>query len=313
MIRKKSIYLGVAGFVSVGLSACGGGAADNAPTPPTPPQVTQATLQAQLLAYNQVHLVIQPGTDSTVAAYCLRTDAVTPAASDACFGTQTTRDMATTGSATQGTSVRLWTKNQTGEVKKQQELALPGKTCGAQAHAAAMASKLPAACLITDQGELVLALDNVKAPVSVQNFLRYVNEGFYNGTSIHRVLSNYVVQGGGFVWDGTNYTKKTAIYGPIDLETPATTGLSNTQYSVAMARTSTPKSATTEFFINVVNNTGLDTASGGYAVFGQVIFGQTTTLSAVTQVPVRSSTILTGENSLPVTPLALQWAYQIKE
>jgi len=313
MIWKQSIDLGVVGFVAVCLSACGGGAAGNAPTPPTPPQVTQASLEAQLLADNQAHLVIHPGTDTTIAAYCLRTDAVTPAASDACFGSQTTLDMATTGSATQGTTVRLWTRNQTGEVKKQQELALPGKTCGAQAYAASAANALPAVCLITDRGELVLALENTKAPLSAQNFLRYVNEGFYNGTYVHRVSANFVVQGGGFVWDGTTYTKKTATYGPIDLEAPAATGLSNTQYSVAMARTSTSKSATTEFFINVVNNTSLDTTSGGYAVFGQVIFGQTTTLTSVAQVPVRSSTILTGENSLPVTPLALQWAYQIKK
>jgi cyclophilin family peptidyl-prolyl cis-trans isomerase len=172
--------------------------------------------------------------------------------------------------------------------------------------------------LMTDKGELVLALENVKAPQSVTNFLRYVNEGFYNGTYFHRVMSNFVVQGGGFVLNGSSYVKKPASYGAIPLEAVGTTGLDNQQFSVAMARSSALDSATTEFFINTVNNNGsggstnLNSSGGGYAVFGQTIFGQTTTLGDIRSVSVTGSTVLNGENSQPVTPLALQWAYQMK-
>jgi cyclophilin family peptidyl-prolyl cis-trans isomerase len=142
-----------------------------------------------------------------------------------------------------------------------------------------------------------------------------VNEGFYNGTYFHRVSSSFVVQGGGFVFDGTQYNKKNATYDPIRLEKTTETTLSNIQYSVAMARTGIENSATTEFFINTVNNASslnATSSSGGYAVFGQTIFGQTTTLNDIKGVSVTSSTILSGENSQPVTPLALQWAYQIQ-
>jgi cyclophilin family peptidyl-prolyl cis-trans isomerase len=305
---KKSIYPLVAGLGLI--AGCGGGSADITPVTPPVPEVKLAGLDAQYLADNKAHLVITPGTDSS--SYCIRTDGLTPAAGDACFGSQTTHDIDTSGSATQGTTVRLWVKNSAGVMAQHKSLSLPGKTCSAQAYAASTASSLPTACLITDSGELVMALENVKAPLSVKNFLRYVNEGFYNGTHVHRVSSSFVAQGGGFVFDGTNYVKKAATYAPIPLESVATTGLSNTQYSVAMARSGALDSASTEFFINLVNNTNLNTSGGGYAVFGQVIFGQTTTLSTMAQVAVKSSTIITGENSLPVTPLALQWAYQIK-
>lgn len=312
MMLKKSFYLAVAGWGSLLLSGCGGGAGGPSVAPPVVPPVTPPALEAQLLANNQVHLIVKLGTDSTISAYCLRTDAVTPAASDACFSGQTTQDVSTTGSATQSTQVRFWTKTNVGDVKKSLELSLPGKTCSADAYLASKASNLSTVCLITDKGEMVFALENTKAPGTVKNFLRYVNEGFYNGTHVHRIASNFVVQGGGFVWDGANYTKKTATYAGIPLESTDKTKLSNVQYSLAMARGTALDSATSEFFINLVDNKSLDTTSGGYAVFGAVIWGQATTLSAMAQTTVKSSTIISGENSLPVTPPALQWVYQIK-
>jgi len=305
---KKSIYPAVVGLGLGLMAGCGGGSADTPSV--TPPAVQLAGLSVTLQAGNLAHLVITPGTDTV--SYCIRTDSSTPAAGDACFVTQTTQDVPTSGSATQGTPVRLWAKNSAGAVSLHKSLNLPGKTCSADAYAASAASTLPTACLITDSGELVFALENSKAPGTVKNFLRYVNEGFYNGTHVHRVSSTFVAQGGGFVFDGTNYIKKTATYPSIALENVATTGLSNTQYTLAMARSSALDSASTEFFINLVDNPSLNTTGGGYAVFGRVIFGQTTTLSTMAKVAVKSSTILSGENSLPVTPLALQWAYQIK-
>lgn len=305
---KKSIYPVVVGMGLGLMAGCGGGSADTPSV--TPPAVQLAGLSVTLMAGNLAQLVITPGTDTV--SYCIRTDSSTPAAGDACFGTQTTQDVPISGSATKGTPVRLWAKTSAGVVSLHKALTLPGKTCSADAYAASAASTLPTACLITDSGEMVFALESSKAPGTVKNFLRYVNEGFYNGTHVHRVSSSFVAQGGGFVFDGNNYTKKVATYASIPLESVATNGLSNTQYTLAMARSSALDSATTEFFINLVDNKSLDTTGGGYAVFGRVIFGQTTTLSTMAKVAVKSSTILSGETSLPVTPLALQWAYQIK-
>jgi cyclophilin family peptidyl-prolyl cis-trans isomerase len=159
-------------------------------------------------------------------------------------------------------------------------------------------------------GELVVALENVKAPATTTNFLLYVNEGFYSDTVFHRVVSNFVVQGGGFNYSAaTNqYAAKSITRAPIVLEAPATTGLSNTLGTIAMARTGELNSATSQFYINVANNIGLDSAGGGYAVFGRLISGNTT-LDAIKAVPVVSNG---SEVSLPTTPPVIQWAAQLK-
>lgn len=321
----KYIYL-VAAFLSLGgLSACGGDPdAGNAQMPGAdagddPVILTAPGLKAELLAASSVKVTITPANNSTAAGYCVRTDRVKPAATDACFKVDTVQTVPTLAGAAQATPVLVWSKSSADVVERVGVLALPGKTCSAEAYAASTASTLPTVCLITDKGELVLALENVKAPNTVNNFLRYVNAGFYNGTYFHRVSSNFVVQGGGFVYKDGSYVKKTALYANIPLEPVSTTGLDNKQYSVAMARSMALDSASTEFFINTVNNNGstsgstnLNTLGGGYAVFGQTIYGQTAALAAIIGVQVTSSTILSGENSQPVTPLALQWAYQIK-
>jgi len=121
-------------------------------------------------------------------------------------------------------------------------------------------------------GDLVFTLRGDKAPTTVDNFLAYVNSGFYAGTIFHRVVPNFVVQAGGYTsaTSGTLGTPKTATYAPIPLEV---TGGSNVQWTAAMARTSAPASATSQFFINLVDNSSfLDAsqASPGYAVFGDV-------------------------------------------
>lgn len=124
----------------------------------------------------------------------------------------------------------------------------------------------------TNMGVIVLELNQEKAPASVQNFLQYVNEGFYNGTIFHRVIDGFMIQGGGFT---QNLEKK-------DTRTPirneANNGLKNERGTIAMARTNDPHSATAQFFINVVNNDFLDYRSSdargwGYAVFGKVVEG----------------------------------------
>ena len=123
------------------------------------------------------------------------------------------------------------------------------------------------------QGVITLELDAEKAPKSTANFLSYVNDGFYNGTIFHRVIKNFMIQGGGFTTD----MQQKDTQAPIENE--AKNGLKNDAYTIAMARTGDPHSATAQFFINTVSNDFLNhtspTAQGwGYAVFGKVVKGQ---------------------------------------
>jgi cyclophilin family peptidyl-prolyl cis-trans isomerase len=122
--------------------------------------------------------------------------------------------------------------------------------------------------LETTMGDIVIELDEKKAPVTVKNFLTYVEEGFYDGTVFHRVISNFMIQGGGFTADMTQ--KQT--HPPIVNE--AKNGLKNDRGTIAMARTNNPNSATSQFFINHRNNDALNYAGPdkpGYAVFGKVV------------------------------------------
>ena len=133
-------------------------------------------------------------------------------------------------------------------------------------------SKDPVTVLITtSKGNITVELLPDKAPETVANFLRYVDEGFYNGTIFHRVISGFMIQGGGF---DQEYTKKPT-HDPVMNE--ADNGLPNVRGSIAMARTSDPHSATAQFFINHTDNPALDhrnKGSGwGYAVFGKVTDG----------------------------------------
>ena len=126
---------------------------------------------------------------------------------------------------------------------------------------------------IKDHGVITLELDEAKAPKSVANFLQYVNAGHYNNTVFHRVIKNFMIQGGGF----EPGMKQKPTQAPVTNE--ADNGLKNDKYTVAMARTSDPHSATAQFFINTVDNDFLNfkspTAQGwGYAVIGKVVKGQ---------------------------------------
>ena len=132
------------------------------------------------------------------------------------------------------------------------------------------AAEMPRVSLKTNMGEIVLELYPEKAPKSVANFLQYVKNGHYNGTIFHRVIMDFMIQGGGF--DKNLQQKPTSA--PIENE--ARNGLKNVSYSIAMARTGDPHSATAQFFINTNNNRPLDYPSQdgwGYAVFGKVIKG----------------------------------------
>ena len=127
--------------------------------------------------------------------------------------------------------------------------------------------------LSTNLGDIELLLDDEKAPLSVANFLAYADSGHYEGTIFHRVISGFMVQGGGF----DQSMQQKATQDPIENE--AANGLKNLKYSIAMARTNVVNSATSQFFINVVDNGFLDhrdtsSAGFGYAVFGRVVAGQ---------------------------------------
>lgn len=121
----------------------------------------------------------------------------------------------------------------------------------------------------TSLGDVKLELFADKAPITVDNFLKYVEEGFYDGTIFHRVISDFMVQGGGF----TPELMQKKGHAPIKNE--ADNGLSNEPYTIAMARTSDINSATSQFFINLADNTFLDHGKRdfGYAVFGKVVEG----------------------------------------
>lgn len=152
----------------------------------------------------------------------------------------------------------------------------------------------------TSKGTIVLELDAANAPLTVENFLTYVREGFYDGTIFHRVISNFMIQGGGF----TSEMTQKPTHDPIRNE--ANNGLGNNTGTIAMARTNDPHSATAQFFINVQDNqflnfSGENTQGWGYAVFGKVTEGmevvnairnvETTTRGPFQDVPIETVTI----------------------
>ena len=155
------------------------------------------------------------------------------------------------------------------------------------------------------QGVITLELDAVNAPKSTANFLAYVNSGFYNGTVFHRVIKNFMVQGGGFTADMVQKPTKP----PIPLE--ASNGLKNDTYTIAMARTGNPNSATSQFFINVKDNAMLNAPQPdghGYAVFGKVVSG--------TEVVDKIKAVATGNKgphqNVPTTPVTITSATLVK-
>lgn len=150
----------------------------------------------------------------------------------------------------------------------------------------------------TTQGNITLELDRANAPITVENFISYVEDNFYSGTVFHRVIDGFMIQGGGFTEDQVQKETKT----PIMLE--SYNGLSNTRGTIAMARTNVPNSATSQFFINVVDNTFLDFQSAsqpGYAVFGEVTQG----MEVVDQIRLAQTTTKGPHQNWPVEDIVI--------
>jgi cyclophilin family peptidyl-prolyl cis-trans isomerase len=170
---------------------------------------------------------------------------------------------------------------------------------------------VPVVRLSLAQGSIDLELDPVKAPVSVNNFLDYVNSNFYDNTIFHRVIDNFVIQGGGYRPGTTDPSPKAPTFPAIALE--SNNGLLNLRGTVAMARTADPDSATSQFYINVADNPDLDyksDAEPGYAVFGKVIAGMDV-VDAIKVVQTRAAPAL-GLTDLPVTNVIVTTARQIQ-
>ncbi|MEO5917881.1 MAG: peptidylprolyl isomerase [Luteolibacter sp.] len=141
----------------------------------------------------------------------------------------------------------------------------------AEKPAATATAKAPKVSLKTSKGVIVLELNAEKAPVTVENFLGYVKKKHFDGTVFHRVIGDFMIQGGGFAVEGKDLVEKDVGKGIVN---EGKNGLKNLRGTIAMARTSDPNSATAQFFINVKDNAMLDYPSGGgYAVFGKVIEG----------------------------------------
>lgn len=164
----------------------------------------------------------------------------------------------------------------------------------------ALAFENPQVSLKTTMGEIVIELDQEKAPKSTANFLQYVKSGFYKGTVFHRVITDFMIQAGGYT---EKLIDKPGVRKPIASE--AQNGLSNKPYTVAMARTDNPNSATSQFFINTNDNAGLDYPGQdghGYAVFGRVVKGQET-VDKIKNVMVDD---VRGMQNVPVVPVVIQ-------
>ncbi len=154
----------------------------------------------------------------------------------------------------------------------------------------------------TSEGEMVIQLDAAKAPKTVANFVDYVKAGHYDGTIFHRVIPNFMIQGGGM----TAEMQEKPTRAPIPLE--SRNGLNNVRGSVAMARTSNPNSATAQFFINIKDNAFLDAANSpdgnGYAVFGKVVSG----MDVVDKIWAVRTTTKGPHQNVPVTPVIIRKA-----
>ena len=171
--------------------------------------------------------------------------------------------------------------------------------------AAAQDANAPKVKLSTSMGDIVVQLEPAKAPKTVENFLQYVKDKHYDGTIFHRVIDGFMVQGGGFTAD----MAQKPVRAPIVLE--AQNGLKNDKYTIAMARTNVPDSATAQFFINVKDNAMLNArqpSGDGYAVFGKVVQGS----DVVDKIKAVATGNQGGHQNVPSSPVTITSATVVK-
>lgn len=168
----------------------------------------------------------------------------------------------------------------------------------------AVAAEPPRVMLETSLGDFIIELNPERAPLTSANFLQYVKEGFYNGTVIHRIENNFVVQGGGY---DTTYKAKT---GRGQIVNESGNGLSNKRFTVGLARTGSPHSGTSQFYVNLADNEVLDPnpARWGYAVFGKVVDGFDV-VDRLGQQP--TGDVATFKGSAPLTQIVIRRAFQL--
>lgn len=176
----------------------------------------------------------------------------------------------------------------------------------AQAAQEPKADDAPIVVIDTTVGPITVQLDRAKAPITVENFLKYVDKGFYNGLVFHRVIPGFMIQGGGMDdLNGTLSEKTEGAFPPIKNESK--NRLPNARGTIAMARKPYPDSATSQFFINHGDNVNLDRAPGGYCVFGKVIDGLDV-VDAIAKVQTTTKRDKYGNNheDVPVKPVVIK-------
>jgi peptidyl-prolyl cis-trans isomerase A (cyclophilin A) len=275
---KKQISLVALCLPALFLAACGGGGSSS--TPATPGSITSVTAAKVMYGNPTSFTITGTGLDKGVSL-----------ASAACNNAT----LAAGGSATQ--VVISCVPTATGNIS------VSFTPSGGTAVTSSQVVPLPQVTMKTSMGDMVIEMYPANAPVSVQNFLNYVHEGFYTNLIFHRVIANFVIQAGGYDANFKESTTKAAI------KLESVNGLSNLAGTIAMARTDVANSATSQFFINTFDNTRLDgTKAGvdGYAVFGKVITGMSV-VNAIRVVPTQTKGLFAD---VPVTPVTITSATQ---
>ncbi len=278
-MKIKALTLTSILSISALLAGCGGGGGggNSTPTSSITPTVTNVTSDRLMYANTTRFTVtgqnLDQGINFVVGAFLSMCSGMTEAAG----GSATQRIFSCSPTAT-GT-IPVVVQSNSGVVLFDKSLTVPP----------------PQVSLKTSMGDMLLELYPNNAPITVNNFLQYVWSNFYTNLTFHRVVPGFVIQGGGFNSAGQAATTRD----PIKLEVP--NGLSNVRGTVAMARTSALNSATSQFYINTVDNVALDTTGGGYAVFGKVVSGLSV-VDAISAVP-------TSRES-PITPVIINSATQ---
>lgn len=273
-------FLSLAAMVStvLTLTACGGSTG-------FPPVIT--AVKPQSLSYGRTATIYLGGKD-------LRSSLVVESAggcTNPSFASSSTTDVLVLNClVTVVGDLPLTIKSATGEVIYTTTLSVPK----------------PQVSIITSKGSFTLELDPATAPITVKNFLSYVKSGYYSNTLFHRVIPGFVAQAGGYT---TGLIRKPGQLEPIELE--SNKGLSNARATVAMARTNVFNSATSEFYVNLVDNTFLDyknAANPGYAVFGTVVQG----MDVVDAIATEPTGVFNGSADVPITDITISMALQSK-